>query len=267
MAVRFPWPRDATAVGVIACGDARAPEWPPWGALAIDGAAERVARAAERVLRQRWPASDVRLVRRSAVDAILQHARRAGAIVVGSRGHGGLVGLMLGSVSRGVVRSAACPVLVVKQQRASVRHLVVGLDGSVNARRAVALVGRLVPPRGGRVTLVQVVEPVRFPSLGLLPGHVRGMIAGEARAFQRKRVQAAPRAVQGAVRELGRAGWRARGLVRLGVPARELLAIAGADADVLVVGARGTGGVRRLLLGSVANTVLNESRVPVLIVK
>jgi nucleotide-binding universal stress UspA family protein len=49
----------------------------------------------------------------------------------------------------------------------------------------------------------------------------------------------------------------------------EVLGTAGAgpDTDLVVVGARGLGGVKRLLLGSVSENVLRAARCPVLIVK
>jgi nucleotide-binding universal stress UspA family protein len=49
------------------------------------------------------------------------------------------------------------------------------------------------------------------------------------------------------------------------LPARGLLDAA-ADADLLVVGSRGHGGVRGLLLGSVSTHVMHHARVPVVIV-
>jgi nucleotide-binding universal stress UspA family protein len=56
--------------------------------------------------------------------------------------------------------------------------------------------------------------------------------------------------------------------VREGVPLAEVLREAAASrADLLVVGARGTGGLARLLLGSVAEGALDRSPVPVLLVK
>ncbi|QDQ97365.1 universal stress protein [Tomitella fengzijianii] len=45
--------------------------------------------------------------------AILDHAEGAQLVVVGSRGRGGFAGLMLGSTSIKVLRSARCPVMVV----------------------------------------------------------------------------------------------------------------------------------------------------------
>ena len=52
-----------------------------------------------------------------------------------------------------------------------------------------------------------------------------------------------------------------------GHPADVITAAAGADTDLVVVGARGLGGVKRLLLGSVSENVLRAARCPVLIVK
>jgi len=59
-----------------------------------------------------------------------------------------------------------------------------------------------------------------------------------------------------------------RPLVRTGAPLAELLAAVGAArASLLVVGARGAGGVARLLLGSTAEGALARCPVPVLIVR
>ena len=58
------------------------------------------------------------------------------------------------------------------------------------------------------------------------------------------------------------------GLIRLGAPLSELLAaVEAVSADLLVVGARGVGGLGRLLLGSVAEGALNQSSAPVLVVR
>ena len=70
--------------------------------------------------------------------------------------------LLMGSVSRGVVRGAKCAVLVVRRSL-RVRTIVVGVDGSEAAKRALTLVGRLVPPRDGRVALVTALELLTAP--------------------------------------------------------------------------------------------------------
>ena len=59
------------------------------------------------------------LVRDSAVTALLDAAKDADLLIVGSRGHGGFAGLLLGSVSSQVVHHAPCPVLIVRPRSAT----------------------------------------------------------------------------------------------------------------------------------------------------
>ena len=273
-AVGFPWPRGARATAVVARGEwvaaQAAAEWPAPVWSALGEGLERIRRGAHRALARRWPAADVVLVDQPPIDGILAQARhlRARAIVLGSRGHGVIGRFVLGSVSRGVVRRADCPVLVVKRRARPVRHLLVAIDGSPNAQRAVAFVAGLTPPRGGRVTLLRVVEPVRVPSMALVPASIRSAVSGEAAKLTGEWRREAQGEAEAAARRLGEAGWSARPVVRLGVPLLGLLeGVAAAGADVLVLGARGVGGVERLLLGSVAEGALTRASVPVLIVK
>jgi nucleotide-binding universal stress UspA family protein len=222
---------------------------------------------ARRALRRRWPDADVVVVDRPPIEAILAAARGADAIVVGTRGHGLLGRLVLGSVSRGVVRQATCSTLVVRGRPDRVRSLLIGVDGSENARRAVAFVARLGAPRG-RVTLLRVLEPLRLPSLNLMPASVRGTLQHQLAQARAHQIRTARRELAAAGAVLKRSGWRVRGAIRWGRPLDEILAAGRTThAHVLVVGARGTGGLARLLLGSVAEGVLSEARASVFIVR
>jgi nucleotide-binding universal stress UspA family protein len=110
-------------------------QMPPVGAGAADpfgtGAAafnpsldadlmERVEAGAKQLLEREIAAVDTssieveRLVEaRSAADALLDAARGADLLVVGTRGHGGFKGLLLGSVSQQASHHAPCPVVIV----------------------------------------------------------------------------------------------------------------------------------------------------------
>lgn len=267
---RFPWPphtRVAAVVGARSSGSLGRlrPASEAWRRHV-----ERVAASARRSLRLTWPDGDVTVVDAAPVDAILGEARRrrANIIVLGWRGHGPVSRLLMGSVSRGVVRRAPCPILVVRR-RHDVRTVVVGLDGSRNARKAVAFLAALKPRRGARAVLVQIVEPLTVPSAArLLPGTARTVILREARKINADQLRRARRGLRAMAPALKRGGWTVRTQVRLDVPLRGLLeAVKVMKADLLCVGTRGVGGFERLVLGSVAEGVLGRCPVGVLLVR
>ncbi len=267
-AAHFPWPAGAGAVLVVASRGVL--EWSPAARALAQGAAQRVGARALRALRRRWPTAQARYPLQSPSGALLAAARsgRGGAIVVGSGGRGVLGRLLLGSVSRQVVQAAACPVLVVKGRLRRARRFTIGVDGSANSRRAAAMVARLSIPPGGRVTLVSVIEPIRVPSGALMPARIGGTLRAEAARLTAERRRKMERAQRQLRIRLRRAGWKVREVVRVATPLEGLLDAANASrTDVLVIGARGTGGVSRLLLGSVAEGAMTRAPMSVLVVR
>lgn len=265
-AVQFPWPAQAR-VRVIVARTTRAQYRRSILLAALDRSAEVAAQSARRSLSRRWPDVEVVVVDKAPVTGILDEAERfaADVIVLGWRGHGAIRRLLMGSVSRGVVRRAKCAVLVVRRPL-RVRRIVLGLDGSTTAKRALALVGELVAPPEGRVILVTAVDVMAVPSHGLIPA--ARTVAREVERTNAQRRKAASRELDRAAAQLRRAGWASRTILTKGEPLRDLLsAVASARPQLLAVGARGASGVRRLLLGSVAEGALNRSPVPVLIVR
>jgi len=237
---------------------------------ALDRTSEFTAGSASRAVRKRWPDGGARVVDASPVDAILTEARRVRAdiIVMGWRGHGPVRRLLAGSVSRGVVRGAPCAVLVVRRPIRELRHVVVGVDGSENAERAVKFLAAMEPPRGARVTVFRAVDIMHAPSQGLAPAATRATVAAEVKRINAGRRAAAQKDLSRATKTLSSAGWRVDQVVTDGAPLRDLLAtVSSVGADLLVVGVRGVTGLRHLLLGSVAEAALNRSPVPVLVVR
>ena len=264
--VHFPWPAQ-TRVRAVSARRTRAEYRRSILLAALDRGAEQAVEGARRRLSRRWPEVDTEVLDESPVDGILGEAERfqADVIVVGWRGHGAVRRLLMGSVSRGVVRGAKCPVLVVRGSP-RVRTIVVGVDGSAAAKRAVAFVGRLVPPRDGRVTLVSAVELLTPPSSGSVPG--AGAIAREVKRQNTSLSRTATKDLNRAATELRRLGWHPRTALVHGEPLRELLgAVRASRAQLLVVGAKGAGGLRYVLLGSVAEGALNQSPVAVLVAR
>jgi nucleotide-binding universal stress UspA family protein len=268
-AVQFPWPEPSDARAIVA-RRTRAEHRRSILLAALDRNAELAAAAARRALSRRWPGADVTVVDETPAEGVLAEAGRfdADVIVVGWRGHGLTRRLLMGSVSRTIVRRATSSVLVVRRKPAEVSRIVIGLDGSDNAARAVAFVSALRAPRYGEVTLVTAVEHMSVPSQALAPLSVRASVAAEIQRINAERTSTVKAVQERAAAQLRGTGWRVKLVVTSGEPLRELLAsAAGARAHVVAVGARGTSGVQRLLLGSVAEGLLNRCPLTVLVAR
>jgi len=79
-------------------------------------ASTRVVEDAAEQVRARHPALEVwaHALEGSPADLLMERSVRAALLVVGTRGHGGFAGLLLGSVSQQCVTHARCPVVVVR---------------------------------------------------------------------------------------------------------------------------------------------------------
>lgn len=198
---------------------------------------------------------------------IVEEARRTAAdvVVMGSRGRGPITSALLGSVSAEVVDHAPCPVLIAR--RSTLRSLVLGVDGSDDARAAEEIVASWPFLAALRVTVVSVANLIGIATAldpagtGMMDASVYQQLSDELRAtHERLAHEAADR--------LRPRGLTAEPVMREGAPAMELMEAARlADADLIVTGTRGQTGLARLMLGSVARTVLLHSRVSVLTVR
>jgi nucleotide-binding universal stress UspA family protein len=140
--------------------------------------------------------------------------------------------------------------------------IIVGVDGSDHSRRALGWAMREAVQHRAPLTVISVHPPPARPATGIY----WGVHAAPENSFD---PQAARTAVQEFVdkvaSEIGGTVPEITVTVVTGDPAEELVR-ASHDADLIVVGSRGSGGFGRLLLGSVGSQLTNHATCPVVII-
>jgi nucleotide-binding universal stress UspA family protein len=195
-----------------------------------------------------------------ATSVLVEQSRSADLLVVGHRGRGGFLALSLGSVALQCAQHAACPVVVVRPAGQSTsfehrRRVVVGVDGSEPARRALLWAADEARRRDAALEIVYCWHPGTGLALGL-----------PALAPDRESLEASAHAVvAAAVRAVEGRSPHAEAIL-VDAPAAATLVGASAGADLVVVGTRGHGGFPGLLLGSVSTHVVHHARCPAVIV-
>jgi nucleotide-binding universal stress UspA family protein len=206
------------------------------------------------------------LVRGRPATAIVDEARSFSPdlVVAGSRGHGPIATLLLGSVSAEIVDHAPCPVLVARRPVAE--RVLLAADGSAFAAHAEAIVADWPMFEESEIRVVSVADVVRPWHTGLAPSMYRQV----SEAYTRDLAQAKTEhdaVARKAVDTLVAAGRRAHAELRVGDAAAEIVDEASSwGADLVVLGSRGLTGLSRIVLGSVARNVLQGTRSSVLIV-
>lgn len=186
--------------------------------------------------------------------ALLEASADADLLVVGARGIGGLRGLLTGSVARACLLHATVPIAVVRESSTSgSRHIVVGVDGSAPSQAA--LRWALAEARRRRVGLdiIHAWLPPWTSALDI-PAPNPEDIRRAARAVLDLALVTEDAAGVTIERHVGAGG------------AAEMIVEAAADAELVVVGRRGHGGFRQLLLGSVAAQVADHAACTVVVV-
>lgn len=230
--------------------------------------------------------AETRMAEGSASSALLDAAKDDGAdlIVVGFQGSGRLIEqFVLGSVSRTVVHSAAVPVLVVKsgaeiekgakgsESKSEFRALA-AYDESTAAEKMTGLLAHVTWPASTRSWMITVVPPMFHAEL---PEWIKierdPDVAAMADAWQREHQQhtaAAREELERFRTTLPECFAQGEIIVAEGRPAEVIVKkVRELAIDLVVVGSRDRGPIKRLLIGSTSEQVLNLAPCSVLIVR
>jgi nucleotide-binding universal stress UspA family protein len=190
---------------------------------------------------------------------LVAESSNARQVILGHRGRDGFPGLLLGSVGAAVSAHARCPVTVVRGRTpllGSAEPVLVGYDGSGPASAAVGVAFEIAAARRVDVRVLRAWKPP-LPQWGVVE---LGLDPEELATAERVAVTEALEP------------WREkypRVPVTVDVvadrPARALVFASG-RCQLLVVGSRGRGGFRGLILGSVSQQMLHHAQCPVVVV-
>lgn len=220
---------------------------------------ELVASALSRVARAHPELADVsgEVVAGYAGAALISESQRAGVIVVGDRGLGGFTGLLIGSVAVQVSSHAACPVLVTRGRTGASGDILLGVDGSSAGDAAIGCAFEEASLRGCRVDAVHAW-------LGPVDDDGTTRVEYDKDATRERGERLLAQALAGWQEKFPDVPVRRR-LVH-GRP-RQTLIDASEGARLVVIGARGRGGLKGLMLGSVSQALLHHADCPTVVVR
>lgn len=247
-------------------------QWQPHEAITVDRdgqaqwAREAIAEAARGVA-ERHPELEVttELVEGHPVESLVGVAEHAETLVIGSRGHGAVVGFLLGSVGQQVLVESPRPVVFVRAEdspaaEAAGREVVVGQHGTPEDSADVLRFA--FETAAARGAALRAVRAWTLPPLyAYSPGSLR--LLDEAGGLEPYEKNALAAAVQ---------PWRERfpdvpvtQHVEMGSAGQVLLSMAG-RAQLMVVGRRAHRRAVGARIGSVAHGVLHHAHCPVAVV-
>jgi nucleotide-binding universal stress UspA family protein len=193
-------------------------------------------------------------------------------IVMSTHGRGGLQRWMTGSVADKVVRTADCPVLLVRSgmelpSQLELHSILVPVDGSEYSEFAVEYAAGLAQAFGSRIHLVRVVDT---PSAyAMLSRHMETAVTGDILdEIIESMTREATEYVEQTAARLSERGLRIKTQILEGYPGEQLIEYERRGFFQLVVMATsGRSGVSRIVFGSVAERVLKMGRSPVMMIR
>jgi nucleotide-binding universal stress UspA family protein len=196
--------------------------------------------------------------------------KRIDLVVMTTHGRGPLSRFWLGSVADALVRRLSVPMLLIHAQegatdlaaRATIRRILIGLDGSSTAEHILAPALDLADLTKAEVTLLRVIEPFLvvpdYPFLG------SGTAAYDPNIISELQSQARAYLEEVAAR-LCKGDRRIDTRVILYQPVAQAILDEARDFSLIAVATHGRAGLARFLLGSVADKVVRGASIPVLV--
>lgn len=192
-------------------------------------------------------------------------------VVTTTHGRGPLSRFWLGSVADHLVRHSEVPLILVRPDKTpawltagSITKILVALDGSPFAEQALEQATRIGKSFGASFQLVYVIQPalpISDPNgMLVMPPTTESESILRAQASEYLEKVAIP--------------LRARGLIVtcaavIGAGVAQCLVEAASEggADLVVLASHGLGGLKRVMLGSVADRLIRQTKVPLLVVR
>ncbi|MCQ4623380.1 universal stress protein [Corynebacterium sp. CCUG 70398] len=199
----------------------------------------------------------------SPIDMLLDLSKESTMIVMGSRGLGGLSGMVLGSVSAAVVSHASCPVVVVRDDNAVTEDtkygpVVVGVDGSEVSVKATQVAFEEAQARGAELVAVHTYMDNSSPAAGAIVTEDQLQQVDQQRA---KKLEDALSSFSAEFPDVA-----VRKVVTRDRPVRALVEQA-QGAQLLITGSHGRGGFKGMLLGSTSRALLQAAPCPMMVVR
>jgi nucleotide-binding universal stress UspA family protein len=200
-------------------------------------------------------------------EVLLASTKDADLLVCGARGRSELARTVLGSTSTSLLHHAELPLLVVPDDVGKPGGpIVIAYDGSDAANHAIDVAARLLP---GRPAIVVHVWESQYRRSRSVRAVARGEVGELVSALDKALADEAAAVIEEGVNRARNLGLQATGeAVEAGAGVWRTVAeyVRSAQAGLVVTGARGVGGARSALLGSVSSGLVYNADTPVLVV-
>jgi nucleotide-binding universal stress UspA family protein len=193
---------------------------------------------------------------------VLEQDHAFDLVVMGSHGRSAIARIVLGSVAQNVVRHAPCSVLVVPpdSEPKPFNHVLCPIDFSESSQHAIDLaIDLAVGHARSGITLLHVIElPVRFSGELAISDFAQDLDKVSAKLLEDWASNLRSKVKVPVVTR-----------TRIGSPGAQTLAVLDDDPtfDLVIMGSHGRTGIRRVLLGSVAEKVVRHAKRPVLVAR